>query len=194
MRVTSDRKEMVDCIVNGGVVIMPTDTIIGFHCRSDASDSIEKIRTIKGREENKPFLVLIESIDSLSELVNINKSAINYADKLWPGPFTFIFPAKTDFHPAVLSDSNTVAVRVPDCADIRAVSAEIGSPLISTSVNRSGQKSLTSFEEAIAEFGEEVDLVYIPDRYKESKWSASAIVDLTNWPPVCLREGPLALP
>src|SRR6056297_4106903 len=91
---------VIEIVSEGGVVIMPCDTIYGFIGRYPDTDL--RIRTIKGRGETKPFLVL----SSKAHLKSLTNQKIpEKFSRYWPGPLTLILTAKTG--------GKTVAVRIP---------------------------------------------------------------------------------
>lgn len=166
-------------LARGGIVIMPCDTIYGFVGKFPDADG--RIRSVKGRGETKPFLVL--STEEL--LTNLTYQQIpGDLKKYWPGPLTMILKGK--------SAGETVAVRVPkDPVLLRLIEAA-GSPIFSTSVNRSGESPLNRIAEIIDEFEGEVDLVV--DGGDIVGGSPSTIVDATSRPFRILRRGSLDLP
>lgn len=130
------------------VVIIPTDTVYGFSGVINKTDF--KIRSIKGRAENKPFIILIsepEEINSISAQ-KLPSSLLNY----WPGALTVIVRKKDN-------SNTTVAVRCPGDEWLRNIIYLTGSPIYSTSVNRSGFPVLNSIEEIKREFESEVSLI-----------------------------------
>ncbi len=192
MRKTSEKLLAVDCLNSGGVVLMPTDTIPGFHCRIDKPEAIQRIRKIKGRSDTKPFLVLAESVTACEKLVGeLNDNIRQLLSSCWPGPFTFILPCNY-LDENINSGLSTVAIRVPDNKELLDILVKIDSPLVSTSANRAGDSPLM-LAEAVDEFLSEVDLVF-NNISVDSLTTGSAIVDLTVWPPELVREGPRALP
>jgi L-threonylcarbamoyladenylate synthase len=172
---------------------MPTDTIPGFHCRTDKPEAIQRIRKIKGRSDTKPFLVLAESVTVCEKLVGeLSDNIRQLLTSCWPGPFTFILPCENILDDNISSGLSTVAIRVPDNKELLDILAASNSPLVSTSANRAGDSPL-SFDEAADEFSSEIDLVFTGISI-DSYTAGSAIVDLTVWPPELVREGPRALP
>ncbi|MFC2330004.1 MAG: L-threonylcarbamoyladenylate synthase [Treponema sp.] len=130
------------------VVIIPTDTVYGFSGVINKTDF--KIRSIKGRAENKPFIILIsepEEINSISAQ-KLPSSLLNY----WPGALTVIVRKKDN-------SNTTVAVRCPGDEWLRNIISLTGSPIYSTSVNRSSFPVLNSIEEIKREFESEVSLI-----------------------------------
>lgn len=130
------------------VLILPTDTVYGFSGVVGHTDA--KIRKIKGRAETKPFIQLISSPEDISFITDdrIPEKLL----KLWPGPLTIVVSDKKN-------PGSTVAVRCPGDEWLRSVIRLTGSPLYSTSVNRSGSAVLQKISDIRAEFEREVDLI-----------------------------------
>lgn len=164
---------IVKVLVETGIVIMPCDTIYGIVGIFPYSES--KIRDIKGREEKKPFLILIrkEWITRFTK-IKIKK----YFLDLWPGPLTLIVPGYK---------GDTIALRVPDDIRLQNILLKLDQALYSTSVNKSGMASLETANEIAKEFGPEVDLFINEGDLKGGK--PSTIIDLTQNPYKLIRQG-----
>ncbi len=177
MRLVRDKnsyRALVDALTRGGVVIMACDTIYGIVGR--VPDTEERIRRIKGRDGNQPFLMLLSEAAEVSQLgISAMKSPLL---SLWPGPFTFIFPTVT---------GGTTACRVPEDARLRSLIREVGRPLYSTSVNRAGRPHMNDPLSIHAEFEGEVSL--LEDSGILSNRLPSTLIDLTCRPPQILRQG-----
>ena len=177
-------QKCISSLKNGGVVIIPTDTVYGFSGIVDGkTDSI--IRKIKGREEYKPFIQLISSPQ---EIYNYTDYVI--PQKLldcWPGPLTIIVNTKEQNDSGV----QTVALRCPGDEWLRKVIAECGASIYSTSVNRSGQPVLDTEAAIINEFAAEVDLIVADGDRKSSVPSTIVKVEKENY--TIIRQGAVIL-
>ena len=169
------------CMKNGGTIIIPTDTIYGFS--SIAGDGGVRIRQIKGRAETKPFIELVDSVESAEKIssIKIPDSLLRY----WPGPLTVIVPRKAEF------GGGTVALRCPGDEWLRKVIALTGKSIYSTSVNRSGKPPMLCIDEILKEFESEVDLIVCDGDSKET--AASTLVDITSGSLKILRQGAIKL-
>jgi len=168
---SSDSAERTaNAIKNGGVVIVPTDTVYGF------SGDGDKIRSIKGRSETKPFIQLIAKPEDLA-LYTEDSIPDNLLSK-WPGALTIIVNDKR---------GGTTAFRCPGDEWLRKVIELCGSPIYSTSVNRSGQPVLDTEAAIIKEFTSEVDLIITDGDKKGAK--PSTIVSITDGEIKILRQG-----
>lgn len=183
---------------SGGVLVLDTDTLPGFHCRADQAEAVQRIARIKGRSPDKPLLVLAADLAQAGQIIgSLTPRQRNYCSSCWPGPFSLILPASGGLADEVTAGSGTVAVRVPDQAGLLTLLQAVGHPLVSTSVNCEGQAPAVNLDQAEAGFAALVDGVYgCPSRTPvvESSPVASALIDLTVWPPRLLRPGPLPAP
>jgi len=161
--------EVTQLLLDGGVVLMPTDTIYGLHALTSAS---ARIAEIKGRDEAKRFVIIAASADQIAKLgVDVPESL----RAIWPAPLTAVMRA---------SDS-TIAARVPDLTWLRDLLNKTG-PLISTSANKSGERPIFQPSELPSTLVERIDGIVDGGR-REGK--PSAIVDFTETEPRFIREG-----
>ena len=168
-------EKTVDVLKREGVVIIPTDTVYGFS--GILGDTELKIRKIKGRDENKPFIQLISKPEDVCLIAkdNIPDKLLKY----WPGPLTVIVESVK---------GGTVAVRCPGDAWLRKVIEETGI-IYSTSVNRSGSSVLEECSQIIEEFNNEVELI-VCDGDKINSLP-STIVSYVNSEIKIIRQGSL---
>lgn len=171
-------EHLITILSSHGVVIMPCDTIYGFVGICPGTG--ERIQNIKGREDDKPLLVLT----NLDNITNLTEQKIpEKFTRCWPGPLTLIVKKK--------GTDETIAVRVPDDQILLKLIARLGSPLYSTSVNRSGEPPLNDIEVIVEEFENDVDLII--DGGNIERGVPSTIVDVTTRPFKIIREGKLKI-
>ena len=173
-------------ISEGGVAVLPTDTIYGFHCAASRLDGIARIREIKDCGGRSGFIILASGIDMVDSLVERwpGKSR-KFLARIWPAPLTAILPASGE-NPEVLAPRGTLAVRVPELAELRALIRRVGEPLVSTSVNISGKEPLSRIGEIKRAFP---GLDAYASRRGMSRKSPSTVVDFTTDPPRVVRSG-----
>jgi L-threonylcarbamoyladenylate synthase len=165
-------QEIAAALLGGAVLLLPTDTIYGLHALY-GSAGVDRIRAMKGREENKPFVTIAADV---SQLEKIGAEVPDALRDLWPGPITGILRNR---------NGGTIAARIPDLDWMRALLAQTG-PLISTSANRSGEPPIT-MPSALAH-----DLQIAQDGVVDAglrDGKPSAIVDFTGDEPRLIREG-----
>src|SRR5688500_11055348 len=129
--------EIAQLLRDGKVVLLPTDTIYGLHALATEPAAVERIAELKGREDNKPFIVLAASIDQLTDIgIEAEVDLLRRLNNIWPAPLTAILPLRQPI-PASRGASS-LAVRIPALDWLRDLLTRTG-PLVSTSANRSGE-------------------------------------------------------
>ncbi|VVB76518.1 Threonylcarbamoyl-AMP synthase [Candidatus Tiddalikarchaeum anstoanum] len=118
------------------IIIYPTETCYGMGCSAFDEDSIRKIYDLKGRDPNKPLIVLVDSIKMWEDLAVINKEALRLARKYWPGPLTIV-TKKKKIVPCCLA-KDYIGVRISSHEIPNVLIKQLGCPLVSTSANLSG--------------------------------------------------------
>ncbi|MBF0433562.1 MAG: threonylcarbamoyl-AMP synthase [Fibrobacteria bacterium] len=183
--------ETVSSIEQGHIVVYPTDTIYGLGCDALNQETVERIKAIKGRDGEKPFILLASSIE---ELVNyfIIENMENMLKKIWPGPFTVLLQPLPDF-PAYLAGPNgKVAVRIPGDTFLEALFLKWKGLLISTSANLSHKPYKHEWGFIKNNFFNHADLLIHRAPYPVSK--PSAVIDYDDGEWKVLREGPQKFP
>lgn len=183
-------KEIVKVIRDGGIVIMPTDTIYGIIADATNEDAIRRVYDIKKRDGNKPILMLVNSYEMLDKYVmNVNDIERKLMDNIWPGPLTMILKKK-NVSDLLTGGLDTVGIRYPDNKMLIDIMNEIDVPLLSTSVNVSGEKSATNIEYINEDILSNVDYVFDDG---ECNGVASTIVVVEDKEVKVLREGSIKL-
>jgi L-threonylcarbamoyladenylate synthase len=175
---------------SGGIVAFPTDTVYGLGAMAFNSNAIESIYTAKDRPIEKAIPILIGDLSDLDQVADdIPNMALRFASRFWPGPLTCIVPKKQTL-PIAVSATQTVAVRIPDHPDARALLRAAG-PLAVTSANISGQSSPSTAQEVYDQLKGHIPLIL--DGGKTKGGIPSTLVDCTGETPIILREGPITL-
>ncbi|MDD4142363.1 MAG: L-threonylcarbamoyladenylate synthase [Bacteroidales bacterium] len=179
-----------ECLLDGGVIIYPTDTIYGLGCDLYHIKSVNRIAKIKGISPEKTDFSLI--CYDLSNLSDFSKPIPNNMFKMMknnlPGPFTFILDANNNVPNIFKSKKKTVGIRVPDNNIIREIVRELGNPIITTSIKDDDEIiEYTTDPELIYErYCDYVDIV-IDGGYGDNE--PSTVVDCTGDDPTIIREG-----
>ncbi|MBP3710700.1 MAG: L-threonylcarbamoyladenylate synthase [Treponema sp.] len=150
----SDSSALETCatlLLHGKIVILPTDTVYGFSGIVEETAQFctdKKIRTIKGREAEKPFIQLISHPHDI--FAHTDDTIPRALLDAWPGALTLIVNDKR---------GGTTAYRCPGDAWLRAIVEKCGAPVYSTSVNVSGKPVMQRIQEIIDTFAHAVDLI-----------------------------------
>jgi L-threonylcarbamoyladenylate synthase len=164
--------EIADVLRAGGLALLPTDTIYGLHALAMDEEAVARIRSMKERGDDKPFVVIASSVEQLEKLGAAIPDALR---QIWPAPLTAI----------LASGARTVAARVPDLPWLRTLLDRTG-PLVSTSANRSGELPITTPEMLADELRDALDAL-LDAGPREGQ--PSTIVDFTGDVPRVVREG-----
>ena len=179
---------VVKVLQSGGLIIYPTDTIYGLGCDITKTKSLEKIAKIKGVQLEKANLSFIcNDLSHLSDYVKqLDSTTFKILKKALPGPYTFILPGSNNL-PKVFKKKKTVGIRIPDNNIIRTLVAELGNPIVSTSIrDEDDVLEYTTDPELIFEKWQGLVDIVIDGGYGDNE--PSTVIDLTEEPSV-IREG-----
>tara|TARA_R110000782_G_scaffold250847_1_gene338259 strand:- start:489 stop:1043 length:555 start_codon:yes stop_codon:yes gene_type:complete len=175
---SSHLKQAIITFNNGGVIAYPTEAVFGLGCMPLLQDSVYRILQLKLRPVEKGLILVASSIDQLEDYVHFdNLSMIDHIRDSWPGPVTWLIPAKKTTPRWLTGSHKTLAVRVSSHPVIQALCRELG-PIVSTSANPAGSIPAVSTEEVRSYFGDELDYV-IPTDIKNNL-SPTEIRDAQN--------------
>ena len=172
----------------GGIAIFPADTLYGLACDPLNREAVERIHSIKGRDDGKPSAVMYFSPLAMRELVSgLGERTRHAVSQLLPGPVTLVIPNPEHRYPlASRDDPNRLGVRL-----IEGPLAGAMTPIFQTSANRSGEPPPRSFDEIDDEVLAAADLAI--DGGAELIGAPSTVIDLTELDSVgrweVLREG-----
>lgn len=140
------RAYFLDLLRKGAVFAYPTDTIYGIGCSAVDADAVAKVRDLKGRDD-APFSVIAPSAAWIRDNCIVDKNAEEWLKKL-PGPYTLVLELKKKGCVAgnVVGKLDSIGVRIPKHW-ISDVVSELGLPIVTTSLNKSGTPPLKSVSE-----------------------------------------------
>jgi L-threonylcarbamoyladenylate synthase len=194
------QSEAAKIIASGGVIAFRTDTFYGLGADPLNREAVGKIRDLKGREDDKPILVLISDLSELSRFTSeavdnvaaihrdSGESAFQKAVKLfWPGPLTLVTRARADLPSELTAGTETIGLRLPADEQVRTLVRACGGALTATSANLSGQPPAVSAEQVSSYFTEGLDLIV--DGGDAVSTEPSTIVDVTGPHARVIRPG-----
>jgi tRNA threonylcarbamoyl adenosine modification protein (Sua5/YciO/YrdC/YwlC family) len=194
IRVSEDREQwegLVEVggrmVAQGGLVVLPTDTVYGLGCDPFNPGAVEALFKAKGRGRDLPLPVLVFTWRQAVGLVeDITERARLLIAEYWPGPLTIVLRESPGIGWDLGDSRGTVAVRMPK-HDFALALIERTGPLAVTSANRSGAPTPGSIEGVVEQLGGQVDVFF--DTGPSSGGPASTIVDLSGTGVRVLREG-----
>jgi L-threonylcarbamoyladenylate synthase len=178
-------KKTSEIIKNGGIAVVPTETVYGLVVDAFNIGAQKALYKIKNRDVKKPLIVMSYNIENLRIFVDISGKALKIAEKFWPGQLTLIFPT-TEMGKILSGGRKDLGVRIPKNRFMLKLLKEIGSPVFTTSANVSNRKSAKNINEAL-ELDRMVDIIVDGGRCKFS--FESTVIDMVKFPYIIIRKG-----
>jgi len=181
------RKE-VDIVRQGGVIAYPTDSCYALGCHVGDKDALERIRRIRDADKNHHFTLVCRDLAEIAHYARVETWQFRLLKSSTPGPFTFLLPATREVprrlqHPK----RRTIGIRVPDHPVPRMLLAELGEPLMSSTLLMPGdEQPLTDGPEIRERLENELDAIIDGGH---CGIEPTTVVDLAVSPPVVLRQG-----
>lgn len=181
---------VVECLMDGGIIIYPTDTVYGMGCDIFKSKAVERIAQLKGiKAEKANFSFICSDLSQLSDFCKpINNEVFKLMRKNLPGAFTFILNANNNVPKLIQSKKKTVGIRIPDNSIPIYIVNELGHPIMSTSIHDDDEiiEYTTDPELIYEKYSNLVDIV-IDGGFGDNE--PSTVVDCTEVEMVVVREG-----
>jgi tRNA threonylcarbamoyl adenosine modification protein (Sua5/YciO/YrdC/YwlC family) len=154
-------KQLSECMLDGGIIIYPTDTIYGIGCSINQPKAIEKICRIKNVDPAKAQLSFIcKDLSHLSDYTkSIDTPLYRILKSHLPGPFTFILPASKQVPKILQNKKSTIGLRIPDNNICRALGEALDHPILSASLPGDMVEEYTDPEIIFENFKDKVDFV-----------------------------------
>lgn len=187
-----ETRELAARIVsNGGLIAFRTDTFYGLGADPLNDLAVARIKTLKGREDGKPILLLIAEAADVDPLIASRPEVFSLLVKhFWPGPLTIVVPASPDLPEEITAGTSSVGLRLPDDDEVRKLVAACGGRLTATSANLSGSDAARSAADVERYFPAGLDLIV--DGGEVSATKPSTVIDVTVNPSRLIREGAIS--
>lgn len=181
-------EKVVETLKDGGIIIVPTDTLYAVACDALNPKAIEKVCRLKGINPEKTNLsVICNDISMAADYAKFDNYAFKLLKEYTPGPFTFLFRASNSL-PKAFKGRKIVGIRIPDSKILKNIIESLGNPLLSTSISYQDEDYGTNPDLIQEAYENKVDLMI---NGEEGKLQPSAIIDCTGSSPEILREGPI---
>jgi tRNA threonylcarbamoyl adenosine modification protein (Sua5/YciO/YrdC/YwlC family) len=179
---------ITDCLMDGGLIIYPTDTIYGLGCDIFQHKAIEKVCRIKQVDPHKAQLSFIcHDLSDLSQYTKgISTPLYRILKSYLPGPFTFILPASKEVPKILQSKKNTIGLRIPNNNIALTIVEQLGHPILSASLPGDMVEEYTDPATMYEKFGNQVDIVIDGGA---GGMNPSTIIDCTKDSYEVIREG-----
>ena len=186
-------RQAVQILRDGGLVAYPTDSCYALGCHIGDPDALDRIRRIRQADKHHHFTLVCADMAQAARYARIDTWQFRLIKAATPGPFTFLLPATREVprrlqHP----QRRTIGIRVPDHVVPRLLLAELGEPIMSSTLLLPGEElPLTDGREIRARLEHEVDVVLDSGN---CGLDPTTVVDLAVQPPVVVRQGRGRLP
>ncbi|MFX0592339.1 L-threonylcarbamoyladenylate synthase [Melissospora conviva] len=180
--------QVVEILRNDGLIVYPTDSCFALGCRVGNKAGIDRIRDIRRLGDDHHFTLVCSDFAQLGQLVTISNSLFRVIKAATPGSYTFILPATKEVPRRLLHPKKkTVGVRIPDHVVTQAILAELGEPLLSSTLLLPGEEDpLTQGWEIKDRLDHAVDAVVDAG---DCSVVPTTVVDFSLPEPQILREG-----
>lgn len=181
-------RQVADSIREGALVAYPTDSCYALGCRPGSRDGIERIRAIRQLDDRHHFTLVCENFAQLGQFVRVDKDVYRAVKAATPGSYTFILPATKEVPRRLLHPrKKTVGVRIPDHTVTQALLAELGEPLLSSTLLLPDEKEpLTQGWEIKERLEHVVDAVVDSG---ECGTEPTTVIDFSEGAPEIVRRG-----
>ncbi|MER8033199.1 L-threonylcarbamoyladenylate synthase [Streptomyces bauhiniae] len=127
--------QIADAVRSGSLIAYPTDSCYALGCKLGSKDGMERIRSIRRLDDRHHFTLMCQNFAQLGQFVRIDNDVFRAVKAATPGSYTFILPATREVPRMLLHPKKkTVGVRIPDHVATQALLAELGEPLVSSTL------------------------------------------------------------
>jgi len=181
-------RQAAETLREGGVIAYPTDSSYALGCRLGDAAATRRIRQLRGLDDRHPLTLVLRDLSAIGRFARLDNWQFRIVRKGTPGCFTFLLPATREVPRRVQhSKRSTIGVRVPRHRVVQALLAELGEPILSSTLILPGTAEPLNAADAIVEaIGAELDLVIDAGPCPAEP---TTVVDLAVSPPVIVRRG-----
>jgi tRNA threonylcarbamoyl adenosine modification protein (Sua5/YciO/YrdC/YwlC family) len=181
-------KQAAQIMRDGGLVAFPTDSAYALGGHTGDNPLLTRIRRIRDVDDRHHFTLLCRDLSDIANFAKVDNSQYRLLKATTPGPYTFILEGTKELPRRVLHPKRkTIGLRIPDHPVVSALLAELGEPILSSTLLLPDEAfPLTDPEEIRDRMEKEVDLVI---EAGPCRGEATTVIDLTSGTPVLVREG-----
>jgi tRNA threonylcarbamoyl adenosine modification protein (Sua5/YciO/YrdC/YwlC family) len=181
-------KQAVQIIQAGGIVAIPTDSAYALVCQLDDKNAVERLRRIRGVDDKHHLTLLCRDLSEIAQYARVDNTQYRMLKATTPGPYTVILEATREL-PRRLSHPSrkTIGLRVPENTITQALLAELGAPLIGTTLQLPGDEEILSDPEEVRDrLEKQIELIIDGGA---GTLDPTTVIDLTGSEPILVRQG-----
>jgi L-threonylcarbamoyladenylate synthase len=176
----------------GGLAVIPTDTVYGLAASIFQPQAINRVYQIKRRQPDAAVPVLMATAADIPLVARaVPAVAWRLIDEFWPGPLTLVLAARQNLRPELTGGGTTIGVRVPGSRSCLRLLQALGEPVVGTSANISGDPPAMTAPEAHDRLGEQVDAI-LEDDASVTLGTSSTVLELTDREATVHRVGAIS--
>ena len=181
-------KQAAQIIRDGGVVALPTDSAYSLVCRLDDKAAVDKLRRVRAIDDKHHLTLLCRDLSEIALYARVDNQQYRMLKANLPGPYTVILEATRELPRRVSHPSRkTIGLRVPENAITQALLAELGEPLIGTTLQLPGDEGILSDPDVVRErLEKQIELIVDGGA---GTLEPTTVIDLTGPEPVLVRQG-----
>ena len=181
-------RQAVELLRTGGVIAYPTDSCYALGCHIGDKEALERIRRIREADRHHHFTLVCRDLTEIARYAKVDTRQFRMLKACTPGPYTFIMEATRETPRRLQHEKRrTIGIRVPDHEVPRLMLAELGEPIMSSTLMVPGDdQPLNDGAEIEARLANRVDALLDGG---SCGLEPTTVVDLATWPPVVLRQG-----
>ncbi|MFT3963689.1 L-threonylcarbamoyladenylate synthase [Propionivibrio sp.] len=180
--------QAAEAVRAGGVVALPTDSCYSLGCRLGDKDAVERIRRIRGLDDRHHLTLMCRDLSEIAQFARVDNAQYRLLKAATPGSYVFILEGTRELPRRVLHPKRkTIGLRVPDHKVALALLAELGEPLLTSTLLLPGDEApLTEAWEIQDRLDDLIELIIDGGHCGTTP---TTVIDLTGMPPVLVRAG-----
>ncbi len=177
---SNDIKSSIKVLLNGGIILYPTDTIWGIGCDATNASAVKKIYQLKKRAEKKSLIILVSHENEISNYVLNPSRKITDFISMQKNPTTAIFEKAIHLPTEIINEDGSVAIRIVKDDFCLALLHQLKRPLVSTSANISGEATPKNFIQISSPIKNGVDFIVQHRQIERIDYRQSSIIKLNS--------------
>lgn len=181
-------RQAAELLQGGAVIAYPTDSCYALGCHIGDKDALERIRRIREADRHHHFTLVCRDLTEIARYAKVDTRQFRLLKACTPGPYTLLLEATRETPRRLQHEKRrTIGIRVPDHEVPRMLLAELGEPIMSSTLMLPGDDlPLNDGDEIEARLGHRVDALLDGG---SCGIEPTTVVDLAQWPPVVVRQG-----
>lgn len=158
------KKQQIDqaslILQQGGVIAYPTEAVYGLGCDPQNLNAVKKILSLKQRSRDKGLILVAANFEQLQPYLKpLDQAILDKVLPTWPGPVTWLIPAKETVSEYLKGEFTTLAVRVSNHPVVKELCEKFNGAIVSTSANIATEEAARTAEQVRTIFRDDVDLI-----------------------------------